>query len=190
MQSFYVFLGNSVYICYPSPLFLSLPPPPIPPPPQKNLLREGDTWEFQSTGSILNWNAWVKTSWSSGKNQSWTQPTYASTLGLEPRLNWWEVSALCHPCNPFNISIRYTVFLFLSSFYSYVFWLGDFNYRINETIENIKGLCGKQEYSALWPHDQVFKYILYIYIVMYSVPLPYCGSSTVIKEVDHQSRMA
>jgi len=108
----------------------------------------------------------------------------ASTLALKPRLNWWEVSALCHPCNPFNISIRYTVFLFLSSFYSYVFWLGDFNYRINETIENIKGLCGKQEYSALWPHDQVFKYILYIYIVMYSVPLLHCGSSTVIKKVD------
>ena len=103
----------------------------------------------------------------------------ASTLALKPRLNWWEVSALCHPCNRFNISIRQTVFLFLSSFYSYVFWLGDFNYRINETIENIKGLCGKQEYSALWPHDQVFESILYIYIVMYSVPLLYCGSSTV-----------
>ena len=114
----------------------------------------------------------------------------ASTLALKPRLNWWEVNALCHPGNPFNISIRYTVFLFLSTFYSYVFWLGDFNYRINETIENIKGLCGKQEYSALWPHDQVFESILYIYIVMYSVLLLYCGSSTVIKEVDHQSRIA
>ena len=100
------------------------------------------------------------------------------------------MNALWHPCNPFNISRRYTVFLFLSCFYSYVFWLGDFNYRINETIENIKGLCGKQEYSALWPHDQVFESILYVYIVMYSVPLLYCWSSTVIKEVDHCSRMA
>lgn len=114
----------------------------------------------------------------------------ASTLALKPRLNWWEVNALCHPGNRLNISIIYTLFLFLSSFYSYVFWLGDFNYRINETIENIKGLCGKQEYSALWPHDQVFESILYIYIVMYSVLLLYCGSSTVIKEVDHQSRIA
>lgn len=42
-----------------------------------------------------------------------------------------------------------------SLFFSYVFWLGDFNYRINETIDNIKGLCGKKEYSALWKHDQV-----------------------------------
>ena len=40
-------------------------------------------------------------------------------------------------------------------FFSYVFWLGDLNYRINETIDNIKGLCGKKEYSTLWKHDQV-----------------------------------
>ena len=40
-------------------------------------------------------------------------------------------------------------------FFSFVFWLGDLNYRINETIDNIKGLCGKKEYSTLWKHDQV-----------------------------------
>jgi len=39
--------------------------------------------------------------------------------------------------------------------HSYVFWLGDLNYRINETIDNIKGICGKKEYSTLWKHDQV-----------------------------------
>lgn len=42
-----------------------------------------------------------------------------------------------------------------SLFFSYVFWLGDLNYRINETIDNIKGICGKKEYSTLWKHDQV-----------------------------------
>ena len=42
-----------------------------------------------------------------------------------------------------------------SLFFSYVFWLGDLNYRINEAIDNIKGLCGKKEYSTLWKHDQV-----------------------------------
>ena len=160
----------------------------------------------QSTGSILNWNLqtlvfeekekleYLDKNLLKQRKEPIANSTHiifmASTLALKPRLNWWEVSALCHPCNRFNISIRHTVFLFLSSFYSYVFWLGDFNYRINETIENIKGLCGKQEYSALWPHDQVFKSILYIYIVMYSVPLLCCWSSTVIKEVDHHSRMA
>lgn len=46
----------------------------------------------------------------------------------------------------------------LLSFCSYVFWMGDLNYRINETIENIKGLCAKQEYSTLWEHDQVRNY--------------------------------
>ena len=45
------------------------------------------------------------------------------------------------------------LFLFLS--FSYVFWLGDLNYRINETIDNIKGLCAKNDYPALWKHDQV-----------------------------------
>jgi len=37
--------------------------------------------------------------------------------------------------------------------------MGDLNYRINETIENIKGLCAKQEYSTLWEHDQVRNYM-------------------------------
>lgn len=41
--------------------------------------------------------------------------------------------------------------------HSYVFWMGDLNYRINETIENIKGLCAKQEYSTLWEHDQLLQ---------------------------------
>ena len=45
------------------------------------------------------------------------------------------------------------LFLFLS--FSYVFWLGDLNYRINETIDNIRGLCAKNDYPALWKHDQV-----------------------------------
>lgn len=161
----------------------------------------------QSTSSILNWNLQTLVFEEKGKLEyldknllkQKKEPIANSTYtcinpGTQTQAKLVEsecpVSALCHPCNPFNILIRYTVFLFLSSFYSYIFWLGDFNYRINETIENIKGLCGKQEYSALWPHDQVFKYILYIYIVMYSVPLLYCGSSTVIKEVDHHLRMA
>lgn len=38
-------------------------------------------------------------------------------------------------------------------FFSYVFWLGDFNYRINEIIDNIKGFCGKKEYFVLWKYD-------------------------------------
>ena len=49
--------------------------------------------------------------------------------------------------------------MLIAFFFSYVFWLGDLNYRINETIDNIKGLCGKQEYSALWQHDQVGRVI-------------------------------
>ncbi|KAK3737478.1 hypothetical protein QZH41_008360, partial [Actinostola sp. cb2023] len=41
--------------------------------------------------------------------------------------------------------------------HDYVFWLGDFNYRINESSENIKGLCSRQEYSSLWQHDQLLQ---------------------------------
>lgn len=41
--------------------------------------------------------------------------------------------------------------------HSYVFWLGDLNYRINETIDNIKGLCAKNDYPALWEHDQLLQ---------------------------------
>ena len=114
----------------------------------------------------------------------------ASTLALKPRLNMVGSECPVPSLQPLQyINKIYCIFVFVF-LYSYVFWLGDFNYRINETIENIKGLCGKQEYSALWPHDQVFESILYIYIVIYPVPLLYCGSSTVMKEVDHQTRMA
>ena len=57
---------------------------------------------------------------------------------------------------PYMIMMMMTIeplFLFLS--FSYVFWLGDLNYRINETIDNIRGLCAKNDYPALWKHDQV-----------------------------------
>ncbi|EDO41897.1 predicted protein, partial [Nematostella vectensis] len=38
--------------------------------------------------------------------------------------------------------------------HDYIFWSGDFNFRINESIENIKGACSRQEYASLWQHDQ------------------------------------
>ncbi|KXJ17018.1 phosphatidylinositol 4,5-bisphosphate 5-phosphatase A isoform X2 [Exaiptasia diaphana] len=41
--------------------------------------------------------------------------------------------------------------------HDYVFWLGDFNYRINESSENIKALCSGQEYTSLWQHDQLLQ---------------------------------
>lgn len=57
-------------------------------------------------------------------------------------------------CSEIAFSCQKNMYILLS-FCSYVFWMGDLNYRINETIENIKGLCAKQEYSTLWEHDQV-----------------------------------
>lgn len=60
-------------------------------------------------------------------------------------------------CSEIAFSYQKNMYILLS-FCSYVFWMGDLNYRINETIENIKGLCAKQEYSTLWEHDQVRNY--------------------------------
>ncbi|XP_048582468.1 inositol polyphosphate 5-phosphatase K [Nematostella vectensis] len=41
--------------------------------------------------------------------------------------------------------------------HDYIFWSGDFNFRINESIENIKGACSRQEYASLWQHDQLLQ---------------------------------
>ena len=45
--------------------------------------------------------------------------------------------------------------------FSYVFWLGDLNYRINESVENIQGLVAKKDYASLWPHDQVYSKFIF-----------------------------
>ena len=65
-----------------------------------------------------------------------------------------------------------------------MFWLGDFNYRINEAANTIKELCSKQEYSTLWEYDQVL-----LVVVFFSFFVSIFFISSVITENRNHDRM-